>query len=718
MKAPLEAQTGSSRQSAASRSATARKASGKPAFVDNRPAAIAQLKLADAIDESPYMAAQRMRLGSRPGDAAVPLQRMSAPARNDTGLPDKLKSGVESLSGLSLDNVKVHYNSSRPAQLSALAYAQGADIHVAPGQERHLPHEAWHVVQQAQGRVRPTMEAQGVAINDDARLEAEAAALGERAVRMKVSGEPRQGNARMRGSTGVPPVQGSGGPQSRTALQGMKPVQRMFNGNDSESGEESEELWEMEASLLEAELWQEVEIRELEEEQVLARFREFKNGQSRGEREYSPEASVEKDFNKGGSPSIHINSPTVNSKSKRYAAVLDQNVIEAGIGEYSQQSDEPQAKRDLVAELGLDEKPLGLNAEAQSEASVGKGSPNGGISSINIESPREQEPQTGKFTPKSKRRRKGEDLRPDEIRAGLEQMTRAKSVDEKIKRRGMEIKSPRLGIVSPRRNEAEKIFVGGPVDVKPWKNPKTVKKAQKRAEKLLPIYGRMIENEEFKYKVGGFSGKMRTYNDFAAKYNLSMLEILAIVIYSSDDYKYINAAVANDAERMKRDFPTTNAITTRSVAEMKGRFEEGKYTADVLMSALSKLHKVSGWAYRGIRLTPEMWEKRFQTPYDEEEKVEVPFFNSTSTDKGVAKQFADGYCATGENPVVSVLVSMYIKTGYDISEISNSKEEKELLVAPGHKFKIVQILHSKERENDTGYPPAKAWFDVSMEQIL
>lgn len=72
---------------------------------------------------------------------------------NNTGLPDNLKSGVENLSGFSMDDVKVHYNSSQPAQLNALAYAQGTNIHIAPGQERHLPHEAWHVAQQKQGRV-------------------------------------------------------------------------------------------------------------------------------------------------------------------------------------------------------------------------------------------------------------------------------------------------------------------------------------------------------------------------------------------------------------------------------------------------------------------------------------------------------------------------------------------------------------------------------------
>jgi hypothetical protein len=77
----------------------------------------------------------------------------------------------------------VHYNSSQPAQLNALAYAQGSDIHLAPGQERHLPHEAWHVVQQAQGRVQPTMQIkEGAPVNDDPGLEHEADVMGAKAV--------------------------------------------------------------------------------------------------------------------------------------------------------------------------------------------------------------------------------------------------------------------------------------------------------------------------------------------------------------------------------------------------------------------------------------------------------------------------------------------------------------------------------------------------------
>jgi hypothetical protein len=131
---------------------------------------------------------------------SAPAQFQTQPSlpTNNTGLPDTLKSGIESLSGISFDNVKVHYNSPKPQRLAALAYAQGRDIHVAPGQERYLPHEAWHVVQQAQGRVKPTMQMNdGLPINDDDKLEREADMMGARALRFQGAQEPwKQPSAR------------------------------------------------------------------------------------------------------------------------------------------------------------------------------------------------------------------------------------------------------------------------------------------------------------------------------------------------------------------------------------------------------------------------------------------------------------------------------------------------------------------------------------------
>ncbi|NEQ75367.1 MAG: DUF4157 domain-containing protein [Okeania sp. SIO2C9] len=129
----------------------------------------------------------------------TPVHQLKAPPRsssltaqvptpNKTGLPDRLKAGVENLSGYSLDNVKVHYNSPKPAQLQAHAYAQGTNIYLASGQERHLPHETWHVVQQKQGRVNPTVQMKGnININDDPSLEREADVMGVKALSSEFS---------------------------------------------------------------------------------------------------------------------------------------------------------------------------------------------------------------------------------------------------------------------------------------------------------------------------------------------------------------------------------------------------------------------------------------------------------------------------------------------------------------------------------------------------
>jgi hypothetical protein len=106
---------------------------------------------------------------------------------NQTGLPDDLKAGLETLSGFDLSGMRVHKNSGKPARVGALAYTQGGDIYVAPGQERHLPHEGWHAVQQMQGRVKPAFRMKGVEVNDDVGLEREASEMGVKAVTQPLS---------------------------------------------------------------------------------------------------------------------------------------------------------------------------------------------------------------------------------------------------------------------------------------------------------------------------------------------------------------------------------------------------------------------------------------------------------------------------------------------------------------------------------------------------
>lgn len=114
------------------------------------------------------------------------LSQLAATANRSgdvTGLGARLRAGLESLSGFDLGGVRVHFNSARPAALHAAAYTQGTDVHLAPGHAHHLAHEGWHVVQQMEGRVRPTIRVAGSPVNDDAALEREADVWGARAAR-------------------------------------------------------------------------------------------------------------------------------------------------------------------------------------------------------------------------------------------------------------------------------------------------------------------------------------------------------------------------------------------------------------------------------------------------------------------------------------------------------------------------------------------------------
>lgn len=149
-------------------------------------------------------------LQAKPAKQADSTSVSEVQPENKTGLPERLKAGIENYSGLAMDDVRVHYNSSKPSELQALAYTQGTDIHVAPGEEKHIPHEAWHIVQQKQGRVKPTIQTKGIQINDDKGLEHEADMMGAKASQIKqpeVLSHELIGNTTVRTETQNKPVQ-------------------------------------------------------------------------------------------------------------------------------------------------------------------------------------------------------------------------------------------------------------------------------------------------------------------------------------------------------------------------------------------------------------------------------------------------------------------------------------------------------------------------------
>jgi hypothetical protein len=114
----------------------------------------------------------------------------AAPSGGGQALPAELRAKMEGSFGADFSAVRVHEGQASAA-LGAQAYAQGTDLHFAPGQyqpdsmrgQELIGHELAHVVQQSQGKVTATAQAKGVAVNADPGLEAEADAMGARAAR-------------------------------------------------------------------------------------------------------------------------------------------------------------------------------------------------------------------------------------------------------------------------------------------------------------------------------------------------------------------------------------------------------------------------------------------------------------------------------------------------------------------------------------------------------
>lgn len=118
-----------------------------------------------------------------------PLGALDASVSDGAGqrMPDDVQRKMERAFGADFSAVRIHEGPQAPA-MGARAFAQGTDLHFAPGTydphseagQELLGHELTHVVQQGAGRV--TAQGKG-GINADASLEAEADAAGARAAR-------------------------------------------------------------------------------------------------------------------------------------------------------------------------------------------------------------------------------------------------------------------------------------------------------------------------------------------------------------------------------------------------------------------------------------------------------------------------------------------------------------------------------------------------------
>ncbi len=109
-------------------------------------------------------------------------------SKSDSGAGNIVQKMESAFGGHDFSSVKIHADSAEAPKVGAKAFTRGKDIHFAPGQYNPesskglelLGHELTHVVQQDQGRVKPTGNVNGQPLNDDKSLEGEADSLGRK----------------------------------------------------------------------------------------------------------------------------------------------------------------------------------------------------------------------------------------------------------------------------------------------------------------------------------------------------------------------------------------------------------------------------------------------------------------------------------------------------------------------------------------------------------
>ena len=112
----------------------------------------------DPVKETPWASTSVNALekkGERKGNSQ---ETSSVTSQNQTSLQDDHIRGIEELSGYSMDEVREHDNNEKPTNLTAQAYTKGLEIHLVPGKEKHMPHEAWQDVLRKPGRVKEKLQ--------------------------------------------------------------------------------------------------------------------------------------------------------------------------------------------------------------------------------------------------------------------------------------------------------------------------------------------------------------------------------------------------------------------------------------------------------------------------------------------------------------------------------------------------------------------------------
>jgi hypothetical protein len=216
--------------------------------------------------------------------------------------------------------------------------------------------------------------------------------------------------------------------------------------------------------------------------------------------------------------------------------------------------------------------------------------------------------------------------------------------------------------------------------------------------------------------------------DLIKHYGLTEAEVLAVKVYTADDYKYINPATNpsvpwNEGKlraRLEKNQPDGFLETNKGKEDLRSLLAEGSLHGAVAIEAVKKLPPSKGTLYRGMRLTEAEFQEQYgNLPVPDETLRQL---TSLATEEGAARRFADGEGNT-TNPLKTVSVMMYVEveTGRDIGDLSVfGHDEKEWLLLPGVVLVTDRVDVADKIEDSIdghpGVPHATKWVRIMRHQ--
>ena len=205
--------------------------------------------------------------------------------------------------------------------------------------------------------------------------------------------------------------------------------------------------------------------------------------------------------------------------------------------------------------------------------------------------------------------------------------------------------------------------------------------------------------------------------DLVQKYGLTEAEILAVKVYTSDDYKYMNPATAYSEGWMEAQQFKGRADylkTPEGRAEMRQLMEEGSLHSAMAVAALQKMEPKQGLCFRGDRMTPQ----EFTDMYGDASAPKLPTqtkpnLTSIARVRKSAENFANN--STDPKKTVSVMTEVQVKNGREVRDLSVfGKGEAEWLLLPGTVLQTDSV--EKLPKGAAGKPAAKAWYLVKAHE--